>query len=636
MELEPRILSAVEALETPFTFADVGGRFGLQHRWRHYAPPVEIVSFGADEVECKRSRAQLDPADAQVRFEAVAFGANARQAVLHITRDPACSSLYPPDADVIAAHPELEVAALVQRREIGLETLDGWCADRGIVIDAMKLDVQGAELDVLSGGRQQLERVVMLEVEVEFNPIYRGQPLFADVDRFLRDQGFVLWRLSHLAHYDRRGLGPAPPRADMQAFDSRIVTFAGGGGQLYWGDAWYVAADVLASPNPERKARAAMAALGFGFIDLAGLLAGPAVAEDRLGGPARSGAPAAAHATGSGELPGSDEPPSADRQRLTKADHENLDRAAALTRIDVSEHNQGGRAPTFASPVSQAPSAAQFAEPEYVRWAELLGFAQDGRLVVRGSTQTVFNRKVWEWAFILQAADTYGLLRPGVNAVGFGVGNEPVPAVLARHGVSVIATDQEAAASEDWETTGQWNSSGQLLSGVAGLLRPSIVADDRLAELVRVRRVDMNDIPDDLGPCDLTWSACALEHLGSPERGFEFVMRTARLLAPGGIAVHTTEMELTRRTTTADWGHLACYRPADLRWLASRVEAEGLEMRLNLHVGMDTPEDRWVSVVLSHGPELAAGELSHLKVAMFESVCTSFAILIHRPPADPA
>jgi Methyltransferase domain len=328
---------------------------------------------------------------------------------------------------------------------------------------------------------------------------------------------------------------------------------------------------------------------------------------------------------------GSRREPLPDPPVVTKADRENLARAEALRRVDLREHNSAGRPPRFADLVSQAVSADQFDEPDYVRWAELLGFAEKGRLVVRGSIPTVFNRKVWEWAFVLRAAEQYGLLEPGRTAIGFGVGNEPVPAALARYGMKVVATDQDAEDSEDWAATGQWTSTGQLLTGLEGLSRPEIVPNDRLGELVTVRRVDMTDVPDDLGPCDLVWSSCALEHLGSPPKGLEFVVRSARLLAPGGVAAHTTEFELTARSATADWGHLACYRPADLRELSERLRSQGLEIELNLHVPMDRAEDRWVSVVLGQGPELEAGELSHLKVAVHESVCTSFGIVVHRP-----
>ncbi|MHA1538950.1 MAG: FkbM family methyltransferase [Alphaproteobacteria bacterium] len=58
--------------------------------------------------------------------------------------------------------------------------------------DFMKLDVQGAELDVLRGASSLLDQTVCVHAEVEFVPLYKNQPLFADVDSFLRSEGFVL------------------------------------------------------------------------------------------------------------------------------------------------------------------------------------------------------------------------------------------------------------------------------------------------------------------------------------------------------------------------------------------------------------------------------------------------------------
>jgi hypothetical protein len=309
---------------------------------------------------------------------------------------------------------------------------------------------------------------------------------------------------------------------------------------------------------------------------------------------------------------------------LTKADRENLDRAAALARVDVSEHNAGSPLPEYGTVVSQATSASQFAHPDHREWVKVLAIPD---IVGR------FNRKVWEWTYILQASRQHGVLEPGRRAIGFGVGNEPIPAALARYGMSVLATDQFEEAEGDFEAVGQWAQTGQLLRGIEGLLRPDTVANERLIELVRTRHVDMNELPDDLGQFDLAWSACAFEHLGSPEHGLRFARRTAGLLVPGGIAVHTTELELTRRETTADWGHLACYRIDDLRDLGRDLSAEGFEMDLNFHVPLDAPEDRWISVVLQHGPDLDAGELAHLKVALGDSVITSFGIMIRRPSA---
>jgi hypothetical protein len=61
--------------------------------------------------------------------------------------------------------------------------------------DYLKVDVQGAELDVLRGGPNLLANAVVAQVEVEFVQMYKDQPLFGEVDSEMRKNGFVLHRL---------------------------------------------------------------------------------------------------------------------------------------------------------------------------------------------------------------------------------------------------------------------------------------------------------------------------------------------------------------------------------------------------------------------------------------------------------
>jgi hypothetical protein len=61
-------------------------------------------------------------------------------------------------------------------------------------VDFIKVDTQGSELAVLEGSRGILASSVFgLEVEVEFAPMYHGQPLFSDLDSFVRQFGFQLF-----------------------------------------------------------------------------------------------------------------------------------------------------------------------------------------------------------------------------------------------------------------------------------------------------------------------------------------------------------------------------------------------------------------------------------------------------------
>lgn len=56
--------------------------------------------------------------------------------------------------------------------------------------DVLKLDLQGYELEALRGCGDLLGECQAIVVEVSFIRYYENQPLFADIDRFLRDSGF--------------------------------------------------------------------------------------------------------------------------------------------------------------------------------------------------------------------------------------------------------------------------------------------------------------------------------------------------------------------------------------------------------------------------------------------------------------
>ena len=248
---------------------DVGARWGAGDRWRPFGPRVKVVGFDPDEQECARLAAN----EPEVTYVPLALGAKAGSATLYRTAEPACSSLYPPVEGLAAKRPALQVILPDGEETVRVTTLDDWLSGSPLDrVHVIKLDTQGSELGVLEGAQQALIDVRVLEIEVELNPIYAGQPLFGDVDRFLRGRGFVLWRLGNLTHY---GLSDVPADAvvveDRHFFDSRIVEIVGGGGQLFWGHAYYVAADLLESGpvSEEVGVRDACSLAAFGFLDLA-------------------------------------------------------------------------------------------------------------------------------------------------------------------------------------------------------------------------------------------------------------------------------------------------------------------------------------------------------------------------------
>jgi FkbM family methyltransferase len=58
-------------------------------------------------------------------------------------------------------------------------------------IDFIKMDIQGSELSVLQNGERVLQTCLALQIEVSFMPLYRNQPVFGEVDLWLRARGFA-------------------------------------------------------------------------------------------------------------------------------------------------------------------------------------------------------------------------------------------------------------------------------------------------------------------------------------------------------------------------------------------------------------------------------------------------------------
>ncbi|MDA0239047.1 MAG: FkbM family methyltransferase [Proteobacteria bacterium] len=141
-----------------------------------------------------------------------------------------CSSLYEPDPAIIDQFTSLGTSEgsqfeVVNRHPVDTVRLD----DVDGIGDChyLKIDVQGAELDVLRGAEQLLAGVLVAEMEVEFVPLYKDQPLFSDVDAFMRARGFMLHRLVDLSG---RAFRP------FMANDNPASPVS----QLLWADAVYI------------------------------------------------------------------------------------------------------------------------------------------------------------------------------------------------------------------------------------------------------------------------------------------------------------------------------------------------------------------------------------------------------------
>ncbi|MBL6458150.1 class I SAM-dependent methyltransferase [Belnapia sp. T6] len=256
-------------------------------------------------------------------------------------------------------------------------------------------------------------------------------------------------------------------------------------------------------------------------------------------------------------------------------------------------------------------------ESDWLRhWSHILGVVP------------AYHRKLWEDCFVLQALWEAGMLAPGRRGLGFAVGREALPAILAAQGVEVVATDLDArdARAQDWIETGQHNDAAE------ALYRPGLLPRAEFDRLVSFRPADMARIPGELcrGGFDMVWSVCALEHLGSLQRGMDFVLSAMRCLRPGGVAVHTTEFNLDAEGGTLRRGSTVLYQRQHLEALAARLAAEGHRM-LPLDDGQgDGMLDRFVDLSPRHeeSPPLGLIFPPHLRLSIRGYPVTSAGILV--------
>jgi FkbM family methyltransferase len=121
------------------------------------------------------------------------------EAQFEINRSEASSSLLPIDPrnsewfarDLRVARtvsvPTMTLSALMEAQQ--LET-----------VDLLKLDLQGAERFVLTGGESVLDRVNVIYTEIFFEHLYAGAWLFGEMNEFLAARGYKVCGLSNIVH----------------------------------------------------------------------------------------------------------------------------------------------------------------------------------------------------------------------------------------------------------------------------------------------------------------------------------------------------------------------------------------------------------------------------------------------------
>lgn len=195
-----------------FSLVDIGAMSGLSSEWSSIAGDITIIAFEPDPREFKK----LKSTDKRKYYN---FALSDRSAGMqyHIARSTGKSSLFLPDMRELSKFNDPGRFDIVGEETIPssrVKTLD-MLIDEGLVKDPdfLKIDTQGSELNIMKGGSGRfMKEIFGAKIEVEFVRMYKGQPLFRDIDAFMAEQGFRLidlkrnyWKRKYFTDYKGKG-----------------------------------------------------------------------------------------------------------------------------------------------------------------------------------------------------------------------------------------------------------------------------------------------------------------------------------------------------------------------------------------------------------------------------------------------
>jgi hypothetical protein len=168
-----------------------------------------------------------------------------------------------------------------------------------------------------------------------------------------------------------------------------------------------------------------------------------------------------------------------------------------------------------------------------------------------------------------------------------------------------------------------WQSGNEFARALAAMPHGNLDRAE-FERLVEWRECDMNNIDHQLKGYDLCWSSCCFEHLGDLRKGMDFVINSVeKTLRVGGVAIHTTEFNLSSNEETVENGPTVLYRRKDIEQLIAELRERGHVVD-TLKVAPDSLAiDGYVDTPPYHAPP-------HLKLALLGFTSTSVGLVIRR------
>ena len=183
-------------------FLDIGAAGDVDPRWKAIKRYINYYGFEPDVRSIKTLMENKNEFKTYQIFPQAVWDKN-DNLNFNLTNKPEVSSFFEPNKELLLKFPDYKRFEIKSVNSLSTTKIDDIKLSE---VDFMKIDVQGGELNVLNGATNTMNRVFGLEVEIEFLQIYKGQPLFGEINDWLFKRNFEFIEFLKLYRWERHQL----------------------------------------------------------------------------------------------------------------------------------------------------------------------------------------------------------------------------------------------------------------------------------------------------------------------------------------------------------------------------------------------------------------------------------------------
>jgi FkbM family methyltransferase len=178
-------------LDKPLIVADVGSTGGPEYKWHSVKKNCLFLNFDPDPRAQQGCNKNFD-----IKNFPIGLWSSNEIKTLHLNYSEQASSVYSISEPLLKDYLNSSCHQKVGEIDISLKRMDN-VVDKDLSPHFIKIDAEGAELEILKGSETFLNSTVLgVQAEVSFVERHLGAPYFCDIDEYLRKHHFVLFDLT--------------------------------------------------------------------------------------------------------------------------------------------------------------------------------------------------------------------------------------------------------------------------------------------------------------------------------------------------------------------------------------------------------------------------------------------------------